>query len=147
VFPVIVIEGELFEAYYDPGVGDMKLHPVHDARLHWQGANLDTQWVWTVDVVKFDALPGFIAKRKAEMQKLWAEIDLIIPKLARCYEEGSLMPLNILDADRGYAGTPKILRELEKAERNKEKSAVPVAPSEATVSLPELSSRGISPRQ
>jgi hypothetical protein len=37
-FPMVVLEGELYEAYFDPDIKKMQLHSVESIRLHWRGA-------------------------------------------------------------------------------------------------------------
>lgn len=61
-FPVLVIAGRLFEAFFDEEQGEMKVIEQSDMRLHWRGAQ-----AWelhsSLDVVTIDALPQFAAAR------------------------------------------------------------------------------------
>ncbi len=112
VFPLIVFEGELFEAYFSQETNDICLNPVNFARLHWRGAEDPSQYVSTVDIVKFSYLSTLLASRKKEMERLRDEIREIIPRLVECYEKSTLAPLAIQEAARGYVGLPVLLSEL-----------------------------------
>jgi hypothetical protein len=128
-FPMIVLDGELFEAYYDPNSNDVQLKEVDSVRLHWRGSDIPTQWISTVDVVRFEKLKPLVAKRKIEIVKFGAEVESILPKFVECYKTTSVMPLDLGNARaaRGYTGLPTLLRELSAAERRK--NQVLTAPS------------------
>ncbi len=66
VLPIIVVDGDLFQAVYDTDCRDMKISPVEEMRLHWRGAE---SWRLhaTIDVVSLPALPQFVKRRAAEV--------------------------------------------------------------------------------
>jgi hypothetical protein len=110
-FPMIVVEGDLFEAYYDAEDKSVGVVPADIVRLHWRGAEAK-QWISTVDIVRFSALERVIAQRRQEFERLAAAIDATVAKLARCYREQRLDILDIQPAPRGYIGFPPLLVEL-----------------------------------
>lgn len=118
-FPIVVIDADLFEAHYAPGLDDVTLNAVETVRLHWRGGDIPGQWISTVDVVRFDALGPYAAKMKTEMEQLWTEIQLVLPKLTKCYQDVSLEPLESTPVSRGYTGLPLLLDELYRMERRK----------------------------
>jgi hypothetical protein len=111
-FPMIVIDGELFEAYFDPGENDLRLKSAESIRLHWRGAESPGSWISTLDIVKLGALEDLISRRKLEWERLRDEAELVLSKIAQCYGERSLTPLEISPAPRGYVGLPKLLFDL-----------------------------------
>jgi hypothetical protein len=119
VFPIVVLDGELFDAHLDAGQEKLQLCPADSVRLHWRGAGILGSWISTVDIVRAEALSGFISRRKPEWDRLLQEAQRVLPKIARCYEERSLASLDIRRAPRGYVGLPPLLRDLHKLkERN-----------------------------
>jgi hypothetical protein len=111
-FPMIVLEGELFEAYFDSQANEMRLGPVDMIRLHWRGLETPGSWISTLDIVRLDRLSAVIARRKLEWETLVREAQAILPTLETCYTVRSLAPLNIRRASRGYTGLPQLLHEL-----------------------------------
>jgi hypothetical protein len=117
VFPLIVLEGELFEAFFSQDTKEVCVNPVDLVRLHWRGAEDPSQWISTVDVVRFSHLDKLLATRKKEMEKLRDEIREIIPKLVECYKTSSLAPLGLQKAAHGYIGLPELLSEIRLLEK------------------------------
>jgi hypothetical protein len=117
VFPLIVLEGELFEAFFSQDTKEVCVNPVDIVRLHWRGAEDPSQLISTVDLVKFSHLDKLLATRKKEMEKIRDEIRDIIPKLLDCYKTSSLAPLDLQKAARGYIGLPELLREIRVLEK------------------------------
>jgi hypothetical protein len=111
-FPMIVLEGELFEAHFDPAISDVQLCPVESIRLHWRGAEKPGHWISTVDIVRFDSLGSLVSRRKMEWEQLMSEVHAILPSLSRCFQKRSLKFLEVRPAPRGYVGLPKLLYEL-----------------------------------
>jgi hypothetical protein len=112
-FPMIVIEGELFETYLDAGKQDLLINPVNSIRLHWRGAQDPDQWVSTVDIVRYSYLTSFLAKRKPELEAISAEMSKLVPKFIECHKQQSLKPLRIEPVSRGYTGYPGLLLKID----------------------------------
>lgn len=110
-FPVIVVDGQLFEAYYDPTVSDIRLESVDRIRCHWRGA---PSWRLhaTIDIVALGNLEDFAAKRAQETKSLLLKMEQTRNQIAECFKECSLDPLEVPRAARGVVGLPRLLHEL-----------------------------------
>lgn len=120
VFPMIVVEGELYEAFFDTTINDVQLSPVEWIRLHWRGAEQTGQWISTLDIVKSQSLAPLLSRRKAEWEKLCTYAQATISNLVKCFNEESLSALNLEPAARGYLGLPPLLRELRELQKARE---------------------------
>lgn len=109
-FPLIVVEGQLFEAYYDVDQADVRVEPVKRLRCHWRGA---PSWRLhaTVDIVSLGDLDAFAASRAEEVSQLLNKMEKPREQVAKCFEEHSLEPLTVLGGARGVVGVPNLLRE------------------------------------
>lgn len=110
-FPLIVVEGELFESFYDADRGEVVVTPADVVRLHWRGADAH-RWIATVDIVRSNALARAMSARSKEFLKLGTAAKAVVENLARCYKERRLDILDMRVAPRGYVGVPPLLREL-----------------------------------
>lgn len=77
IIPIVVIDGKLFESYYDDSIGDMSLKERKMIRLHWKGSEA-WQFHSTIDIVTFDHLPEYV-------KSLAPETSFLIQKMARIY--------------------------------------------------------------
>ena len=72
-FPMIVVDGQIFEAFFDEASQNMRVEPRQRVRVHWRGAR---SWRLhaTIDVVSLDHLDDFLKTRAQDvttfMQKL-----------------------------------------------------------------------------
>ena len=125
--PVIVIDGELFEAFWDESSHRMKVEPRTHIRLHWQGSS-----AWhlraSVDIVTVESLEPFMLKRRAEIDQLLPKMSAAVAEFRTCLRERSLDTLTITRGSRGYTGLPAFLRRLRSRISNPEASG-PSLPS------------------
>jgi hypothetical protein len=65
-FPMIVVDGQIFEAFFDEGSQDMQVEARKRVRCHWRGAR---SWHVhaTIDVVSLDHLDDFLKTRTQEV--------------------------------------------------------------------------------
>lgn len=110
-FPVIVVDGQLFEAYYDPTDNDIRLESVDRIRCHWRGAP-SWQHHATIDIVTLSNLEDFAAKRAEETKDLLLRMEQTRSQIAECFKARSLDPLEVPRAARGIVGLPRLLREV-----------------------------------
>jgi hypothetical protein len=110
-FPLVVIEGRLFEAWFDEGSRQMRLEERQQLRLHWRGA---PSWSWhaTVDVIVADHLEAFAQQRAAEVDCLLSHVSQTTGRIARCFESRSLKHLQPAHGPRGIVGLPPLLAEI-----------------------------------
>ena len=69
VFPVIVLDGALFEAFWDDATNDLRTEPVDLMRLHWRGSDRWRQHA-TVDIVRIEHLATYLADREKDVEVL-----------------------------------------------------------------------------
>ena len=87
-FPVVVVDGELFEASFNEQQGKIKIEPANDVRCHWRGSpswNLHA----TVDVVTLKGLDAFLSIRREEMRRLLDLMSNASADIAKCFETAS----------------------------------------------------------
>jgi hypothetical protein len=110
-FPIVVVEGELFEAYFDKASSDIQLASKKRIRCHWRGSStweLNT----TIDVVTLDYLDEFMRLRSQEAEVLLSRMHDTIISIEECFKERSLKPLRAHAASRGMLGLPRLFRDL-----------------------------------
>jgi len=116
VFPLVVVEGRLFEASFDESINDMRLQETDHVRCHWKGSVSAIAHA-TVDIVTLEGLNAFVQKRAQETA---AFLDLMRPiakQIAACAESKSIKDLTIKSASRGVIGLPRFLREIHTASK------------------------------
>jgi hypothetical protein len=107
-FPLIVIEGSLFEAKYDNEGSKIELNTVGHSRLHWRGSS-SWKFISTVDIVTKDHLGGYVKKLKKEFDTI---AEFALPALENIKEFCNTKNPNILShkaAPRGIQGMPAFL--------------------------------------
>ncbi len=109
ILPVIVVEGRLFEAYFDSQAGEMAPDEIEQARVHWRGSQSMPRIV-NVDLVTTDRLDGFVAQRALELPQITAQMMVTLRQLRECMEQDSLTPLDITSGPRGLLGLPRFLQ-------------------------------------
>lgn len=110
-FPVIVVDGQLFEAYNDPNDNDIRLESVDRIRCHWRGAP-SWQHHATIDIVTLNNLEAFAEKRAEETKGLLLKMEKTRSQISECFKTRSLDPLEVPSAARGIVGLPRLLREI-----------------------------------
>lgn len=108
--PIIVVDGIIFEAFFDEEADEMEIQEVKRVRCHWRGAR---SWRLhaTIDVVALDALDDFLSVRADEAKQLLSRLDHTRNAIARCFEDKSLEHLPVARGSRGVIGLPPLLRE------------------------------------
>ena len=112
VFPVIVIDGNLFEAYFDADDGDVNIEEQKKVRLHWRGAE-SWKHFSTLDIVTIDILNEFVQQRHTESIKTLEVMSKYLLQIRECFINHSLEPVSdVPRASRGIIGLPPLLGEL-----------------------------------
>jgi hypothetical protein len=108
-FPVVAIEGELFEAFWDEARQGMRVERRDRLRLHWQGSSA---WPMraSADVVTMKALPSFFRTRQEEIDRLLPKMLACVAEMRECIRTRSMKPLTVTKGARGYTGLPEFLR-------------------------------------
>jgi hypothetical protein len=112
VFPLIAVDAQLFEAYYDPDGDEVRISEVDRIRLFWRGAQSTSQAVTPVDIVTANAIVDFARTRASEVNALLAAAVRASRRIHSAFAKRSFEELQIKPAPRGYVGLPPLLREL-----------------------------------
>jgi hypothetical protein len=109
-FPVIVIQGDLFEAFLDPKSSDLVLRRAPHIRCHWKGSK---EWSLhaTVDIITFEHLDKFLTTRSAQVETLLRIMQMSVDEITKCIENNSIESLNITKGSRGVVGLHHLFRE------------------------------------
>lgn len=110
-FPVVVVDGELFESYLDPQTGDLVVKEANQLRLHWKGSE-----AWplhaTIDIVRFSALGQFAERRSKDGQALLLRLAASFKELRQSFSERKPKLFTVTNGSRGLATAPQLLIDL-----------------------------------
>jgi hypothetical protein len=111
-FPVIVVDGRLFEAYFDSAENKLKLEESQCLRCHWRGAP-----AWrlhaTIDIVTFDYLRQVCGETKGRGPTVTGDCRDNQASDRDVFCTGlSLDTLPITEGPRGVVGLHRLLREV-----------------------------------
>jgi hypothetical protein len=112
VFPVIIIDGLMFEAYYDAQAAEVKMEQTERLRVFWRGAKASTRFITPVDVVTSKGVEEFARSRAGDVRALLREAANVVGRIELAYKEQSFENLEIKSAPRGFLGLPPLLGEL-----------------------------------
>lgn len=118
VFPIIVVNGELFEASYNSGHDCINLEKRGYIRLHWSERGTADH---VITIVSFESLGEFIATLSKTAEAILKKSKPIVQQLIQCFKSGTSYP-QVPEAERPYTGEPELLaklRELENAKRKR----------------------------
>lgn len=119
IFPVIVIDGRLFEAYFDEMSGKTKLDEVKTIRVHWRGAEVSANMV-TVDLVTLEELDNFVKNRRSEIDTVLDAMQNGLGSIQYCYTQKSLSSLKISRSARRLIELPFVLEKIRQLEEEAE---------------------------
>lgn len=108
-FPIILLDGLLFEAYFCKEHQKTMIEQVKHVRCHWRGSSA-RQLHSTIDIVTLDHFAVFARSRFDESKKLLRILVAGRSQVRDCFERKSLDPLHIKKGARGFLGIPPILR-------------------------------------
>jgi hypothetical protein len=111
VFPIIVVEGPLFQSFYDPDSAEMKIEAASHIRCHWKGSP-GWQWHATVDIVTLDGLPEHLRELGPSVDALLGSMMTRLKGLREAFENRSLAGLDINHGSRGMIGLHPLLAEI-----------------------------------
>jgi hypothetical protein len=128
-FPMIVIDAQIFEAFFDEAAHNMRVEPRKRVRVHWRGAR---SWHLhaTIDVISLDHLDDFLKTRAQEVTIVLEKLKTKRNELAKCFEEKSLDGLKLPGGSRAISGIPPLLREAVRNPQPDERDAEPAADRE-----------------
>lgn len=111
VFPIIVVEGRLFECGLNAdGVGTF-VREVDHTRIHWQGSEL-TQLFTTVDIVTLSTFRQFSEKRHKEQLTLIETMQAKHQEFVRFAKTGNIQEISFSNGSTGVSGYPRLFRSI-----------------------------------
>ena len=110
-FPVIVVDGELFEAHFDETTGSVEVTEVGRIRLHWRGSASWSRHA-TLDIVRYSDLAKFAEQRAKDTTILANRLSSAHSCLRESVRERDLSSFSISAGPRGIMGRPRLYREL-----------------------------------
>lgn len=118
LIPIVVINGKLFETFYDEKNDKIEIEERKQMRLHWKGSE-----AWhlhsTIDVVTIDALPDYVSKLSFDTDILLDKMISTFRLLEKCLIEKSIEPIkNLTTGSRGTLGLPPVLRQFVTTTKN-----------------------------
>jgi hypothetical protein len=126
-FPVIVIDGLLFEARYDKASDRVISLQTEHVRCHWRGA---PSWPLhaTVDIISRNGVAAFVEQRRKDFDVLQSNLSEARALLEKAIVAGDPKILNLGDQPRGRGGGPTLLRALFRPSKGRPKSGEPSEP-------------------
>lgn len=115
VFPTVVVDGDLFEAFFDKEKGETDITQVPNVRVHYRGAQKRGS-ITTIDIVSKDGLEDFARSRFLEIPLLYKHLQIGCNAVLESLDKRDLKCLELFKrAPRGVIGLPPILREVAKS--------------------------------
>jgi hypothetical protein len=112
IIPIVVIEGKLFETYFDTQKEEMVIKEQKKIRLHWKGSeawNLHS----TIDIVTIEELDNYVSKLDYETTILINKMKETFSLINKCIENKSIDPIrHMIKGARGILSLPPILDKL-----------------------------------
>jgi len=118
VLPMVVIDGALFEASYNPKTDAVELQRRGNMRLGWSARGAESH---IINVVSFEYLHTFIADLSHTVDVILARSEPVLKELIECFEKQRQYP-EIPEVDRAYSGEPDILIRLRALQEKKSKT-------------------------
>lgn len=119
VFPIIVIDGNLFEGFYDPKTGGIVVQEANYVRMLWRGSTANRRAITPVDIVTVTSIDTFAQARAAEVKKLIRIIEKSIANIDDAFAAMSFDKLDIKSGSRGFQGLPPLLARLYRLDQAK----------------------------
>jgi hypothetical protein len=108
--PMIVIDGKLFESWYDPTCANMELRAVGRSRVYWRGLSHSGPWIVPVDIVTIEELQSYATNMANESKLFMQKMVESAVQLKKAYDERDLSSVEVKSASRGFTGSPQLLR-------------------------------------
>jgi hypothetical protein len=111
VFPVIVIDGELFEASYQESSGESMTNQVSASRLYWKGST-QRHLYNVIDIVVADHLDSYIELQSRDSVVLYEALRGVWQQIAEAFRTQDLTRIRNELAARGMSALPPLLADL-----------------------------------
>jgi hypothetical protein len=118
-FPVVILQGGLFEGYMNWATGEIAVEASNHIRVHWRGSEAWAHHA-TVDIVSEAYVEEFARIRAQETDLLLEKMRLARANIESCWAKSSLSGLDFRQAPRGTRGLPALLRLIQKREQERQ---------------------------
>jgi hypothetical protein len=112
VFPIIVVDTNLFEAYYDSEVDEVRVSEVDRLKVFWRSRRSAKGPINSVDIVTAKVIADFARTRSADVGTLLTASEQAINRIRAAFAARSFERLEIKSAPRGFLGLPPLLHDL-----------------------------------
>lgn len=129
VFPIVVVDANLFEAYYDAQSDEVRVSEVDQLRVLWRGSTANRRPITTLDVVTAKTIGDLARTRASEVGQFFTEAARAITSIRKAFKERSFDKLDVKAASRGFTGLPQLLVELYELEQSQESLPKPASHS------------------
>lgn len=117
-FPVVVIDGELFEAKYDEKDDKLVSEKTHHSRCHWRG-NGGSPFSSTIDIVTKEGLDSFCKQRSLEFSILASALIRSYGQLKHCYDDKTTRHMEFHAEETDLTSGPGIWPLIQNRSRNR----------------------------
>jgi hypothetical protein len=122
-FPVIVIDGQLFESFYNRETSAVELHEVGKTRVYWRGMAHSGFQIVPVDIVTVGALDEFAQIQSREIEIFLRHAVPMAQSIKLGFEKKDISVIDIGRTSRGYTGLPGLLAEIFAKTRHERKDS------------------------
>lgn len=121
-FPIVVIDGRLFEASYNSQAGRIETKEVSNVRCHWRGS---PSWPLhaTVDIVTRDGLPRFVEKRASDFRVLLPALAEAAGRIQAAHKASDWSLLQLIKGATGRGARPVLLQQIWQETKKRELGA------------------------
>lgn len=112
IFPVLVVDGNLFEVFYNQTTSVLEVKEVNQIRMLWRGSAANRRAITPVDIVTATSVEAFAHSRAAEVKTLIGKIGKSVANVEQAFAEKQFETLVIQPGPRGFIGLPPLLRDL-----------------------------------
>jgi hypothetical protein len=110
-FPVIVVDGLLYEAFQDSPNDDLTLNRIDNARCLWRGVE-GHEFRVPVDIVTRDSLDAFLKKRRNDASVIIDSLLVTMKQMVDAKKSNNIKDIKIWGASTGMIGMPPFLRKI-----------------------------------
>lgn len=109
-FPTIVVDGQIFESFYDENSDAVEIEEVSHSVLHWRGSNDWQLGGVRIDIVTKSHLREYCMNLRQEFDVLGSVLQSCLDRYINYLVTRDINDLSIPSASRGILGMPRLLR-------------------------------------
>ena len=109
-FPLVVIKGDLYIAYYNNSNSTIELRQSGHARIYWRGSSASKFPITSIDIVTSAYLDEYVKQLKHDFTVLIGKLHSGLRSLNHAFDSNSLADFHISKAPRGIMSVPWVIR-------------------------------------